>query len=110
MATKYGISGQLVASLPASISVSALFLPPFSVSVRLSGEGEFIPFTRAWRWRAAATAVQSWMWLMRNEIPALVVHFCRWLTSLAFADANRAARQRPKLESAVPSCRSRSIF
>ncbi len=41
------------------------------------GEGEFIPFTGAWRWRAAATAVQTWMWLMRNEIPALDVHFWR---------------------------------
>ena len=60
------------------------------------------PFTRAWRWEPAATVVQSWMSLMRNEIPALVVHFCRGWASLAFPMANRAARQRLRLQSCNP--------
>ncbi len=47
-------------------------------------QGSGAPFTRAWRWGPAATAVQCWMSLMRNEIPALMVHFWRWLASLAF--------------------------
>ncbi len=80
MATKYEISGQPVSSRGSGFDLClALSLSAFLGVCPPRWRGEFIPFTGAWRWGPAATAVQSWMLLMRNDIPALVVHFCGWL-------------------------------
>ena len=92
MATKYGISGQFaLCTVPADLC-SALFSFRLSRCLSASVVRGVHSLHPCLAMGLAATAVQSWMSLMRNEIPGLVVHFCRWLASLAFAMANWGQR------------------
>lgn len=48
-------------------------------------QGSGAPFTRGWR-GPAATTVQCWMSLMRNDIPALTGSFLEVVATLSLSD------------------------